>query len=106
MLWKGVASAFMLRSEHAPEMTAEQQIRGRDASVDQVLLATGYSPELMAGLGRTSLAHARSKATARRQWSSRACSSSRACPPLRCVFQLACLSTAALRGPDRSTLAA
>jgi len=47
---RGFASAFMLRSESAPEMTAEQRLRGRDASVDRVLLATGYSTELMAGL--------------------------------------------------------
>lgn len=44
---KGFASALMLRSDRAPEMTAEQQIRGRDAGVDQVLLVTGYSAELM-----------------------------------------------------------
>lgn len=47
---RGFTSAFMLRSESAPQMTAEQRLRGRDASVDRVLLATGYSTELMAGL--------------------------------------------------------
>jgi len=47
---RGFTSAFLLRSESAPEMTAEQRLRGRDASVDRVLLVTGYSTELMAGL--------------------------------------------------------
>jgi hypothetical protein len=52
---RGCTSAFMLRSEGAPEMTAEQRIRGRDASVDRVLLATGYSTERMAGVARDEL---------------------------------------------------
>ena len=30
---KGITSAFTLRSDRAPEMTAEQRIRGRDASM-------------------------------------------------------------------------
>jgi hypothetical protein len=55
LLRKGFTSAFMLRSDRAPEMTAEQKIRGRDASVDQVLLVTGYSPEAMASLAKTEL---------------------------------------------------
>lgn len=55
MLRKGITSAFMLRSERAPEMTAEQRIRGRDASVDRVLLVTGYLPEVMAGLAENEL---------------------------------------------------
>jgi hypothetical protein len=55
MLRKSFASAFMLRSEGAPEMTAEQKIRGRDASVDQVLLVTGYSPEAVTGLAKNEL---------------------------------------------------
>jgi hypothetical protein len=55
MLRKGFTSAFMLRSEREPEMTAEQRIRGRDESVDQVLLVTGYLPELMAGLAQNEL---------------------------------------------------
>ncbi len=50
MLRKTFTSAFMLRSDRAPEMTAEQKIRGRDATVDQVLLVTGYSPEAMSAL--------------------------------------------------------
>ena len=52
---KGFTSAFMLRSERVPEMTAEQRIRGRDASVDLALLVTGYSPELMADLAQNEL---------------------------------------------------
>jgi hypothetical protein len=55
MLQKGFTSAFLLRSEHAPEMTAEQRIRGRDASVDRVLFVTGYLPERMAGLAENDL---------------------------------------------------
>jgi hypothetical protein len=47
---RGFASACMLRSGREPEMTAEQRIRGRDASVDKVLLVTGYSDELVATL--------------------------------------------------------
>jgi hypothetical protein len=50
MLRKGLASAFMLRSERAPEMTAEQRIRGRDASVDRVLFVTGYAADVVARL--------------------------------------------------------
>jgi hypothetical protein len=81
---KGFTSAFMLRSDRAPEMTAEQRIRGRDASVDLVLLATGYSPELMAGLAQNELcansleAHGASPGTTSG------------------VFQLVCLSGALL----------
>jgi hypothetical protein len=52
---KGITSAFTLRSDRAPEMTAEQRIRGRDASVDRVLLVTGYSPEPVAGLAQDDL---------------------------------------------------
>jgi len=51
----GFVSAFMFRSDHAPEMTAEQQIRGRDAGVELVLLVTGYSPELMKELATSDL---------------------------------------------------
>lgn len=52
---KGITSASMLRSDRAPEMTAEQRIRGRDAGVDRVLLVTGYSPETVAGLAQDDL---------------------------------------------------
>ncbi len=82
MLRKGFTSAFMLRSERAPEMTAEQRIRGRDASVDRVLLATGYSPELMAGLAQNELSASSLEAHG-------------ASPGITSgVFQLACLSNA------------
>ena len=82
MLRKGFASAFMLRSERAPEMTAEQRIRGRDASVDLVLLVTGYSPELMAGLAQNEL-------------SANSLEAHGASPGITSgVFQLACLSSA------------
>jgi len=42
---RGITSAFTFRSDRAPEMTAEQRIRGRDANVDLALLITGYSHE-------------------------------------------------------------
>ena len=83
---KGITSAFTLRSDRAPEMTAEQRIRGRDASVDRVLLVTGYSPEPVAGLAQDDLrannleAHGASPGTTSG------------------VFQLACLSGAPLSG--------
>jgi hypothetical protein len=52
---RGCTSAFMLRSESAHVMTAEDRIGGRDASVDRVLLVTGYSTELIAGLPQNEL---------------------------------------------------
>lgn len=52
---KGFASAHRLRSSHVPEMTAEQRIRGRDASVDHVLIVTGYSHALMSSATREAL---------------------------------------------------
>lgn len=52
---KGFTSAFMFRSERQPEMTVEQQIRGRDATVDRVLLVTGYRPELVTALAEKEL---------------------------------------------------
>jgi hypothetical protein len=80
---QGITSAFMLRSDRAPEMTAEQRIRGRDADVDLVLLVTGYSLDTMAelaqrGLGAKSVeAHGALPGTASTS-----------------IFQLACLSSA------------
>ncbi len=38
----GFASAHILESAIAPPMTDEQRIRGKDASVDAVLIVTGY----------------------------------------------------------------
>ena len=88
MLRKGFTSAFMLRSDRAPEMTAEQRIRGRDASVDLVLFATGYSPELMAGLAQDELC-------------AKSLESHGASPGATSgVLQLACLSGAACRIPN------
>ena len=52
---RGFASAFLFRSDRAPEMTAEQRIRGRDAGIDQALLVTGYSADLMTELAETVL---------------------------------------------------
>ena len=82
---RGFASAFLFRSDRAPEMTAEQKIRGRDAGVDRVLLATGYSADFMTELAATDLsadsfeAHGASPGTISR------------------VYQLACLSDRAAR---------
>jgi hypothetical protein len=82
MLRKGFASAFMLRSDRAPEMTAEQRIRRRDASVDRVLWVTGYSPESVASLAQGELG---ASSLAAHGASPGATSG---------VFQLACLSCA------------
>ncbi|MFO1396577.1 MAG: hypothetical protein U1F48_05905 [Burkholderiales bacterium] len=38
----GFASAFVLAAAVAPPMTEEQKLRGRDATVDRVVLVTGY----------------------------------------------------------------
>jgi hypothetical protein len=51
----GVTSAFLLKSGPAPEMTKEQSLRGQDASVDQVLLVTGYSQQAIEELAATEL---------------------------------------------------
>jgi hypothetical protein len=79
---KGFTSAFVLRSDRAPEMTAEQQIRGRDATVDLVLLATGYLPQLMASLAQNELGAGSLEAHGASPGSTSG------------VFQLACLSSA------------
>jgi len=55
MRQRGLTSAHRFRSGHAPEMTAEQRIRGRDATVDHVLVVTGYSGELIASAAREAL---------------------------------------------------
>jgi hypothetical protein len=51
----GFASAFELAAEGEPPMTAEQRIRGRDATVDGVLLVTGYAGGFLDELGRGEL---------------------------------------------------
>jgi hypothetical protein len=79
----GVTSSFVLRSDRAPEMTAEQRIRGRDAGVDRVLLVSGYAPEAIMSLAQHELsasslvAHGASPGSA------------------ASVYRLACLSSAA-----------
>lgn len=83
---KGIASAFMLRSDRAPKMTAEQRIRGRDRGVDLVLLVTGYSPNAMAALAQSELC---AKAVEARGASPGTTTN---------VFQLACLSSATWHG--------
>ncbi|MEO8751403.1 MAG: hypothetical protein ABI624_01865 [Casimicrobiaceae bacterium] len=83
LLRKGFASAFLLRSERAPEMTAEQRIRGRDASVDLVLLVTGYSQDAVADLAHVELC---ANSLERHGAAPGAISG---------VYQLACLSAAA-----------
>ncbi len=83
MLRKGLASAFMLRSDRAPEMTAEQRIRGRDASVDRVLFVTGYAADVIAALAST-------------EFSAASLEHHGAAPgAIAGTFQLACLSGAA-----------
>jgi hypothetical protein len=52
---KGTTGAYTLRSDGAPAMTAEQRIRGRDASVDRVLLVTGYATDALAALAHATL---------------------------------------------------
>ena len=84
MLRRGIASAFMLRTDRAPEMTVEQRMRGRDAGVDLVLLVTGYSPDLVAGLAQNELG---AKSLEAHGAAPGATSS---------VFQLACLASAAV----------
>ena len=41
----GLASAHLLEAALAPQMTQEQEIRGKDAAVNWVLLVTGYSSD-------------------------------------------------------------
>ncbi len=54
----GFASAFMLRAAGEPPMTEEQRIRGRDATVDGVLLVTGYAGAMLDDLAEGDLAPA------------------------------------------------
>lgn len=51
----GIASAFTLAAEGAPPMTAEQALRGRDATVDRVLLVSGYDAGVVDAVGREAL---------------------------------------------------
>ena len=52
----GIAGAMLLSSARAPEMTAEQQLRGRDAPVDWVLLVSGHSLEAVVDVAERDLA--------------------------------------------------
>ena len=56
----GLGGCYLLESAAAPPMTSEQRIRGADAGVDWVLVATGYDAEAVAGLERSDLEMARS----------------------------------------------
>ncbi len=79
---RGLASAFMLHSDRAPEMTAEQRIRGRDASADRVLFVTGYAAGVVAALATAELSAASLE------------SHGAATGAIVGTFQLACLSDA------------
>ena len=51
----GLASVHLLEAAVAPPSTNEQRIRGRDAPVDWVVLATGYDADRVAALIETTL---------------------------------------------------
>jgi hypothetical protein len=53
---RGLASACALTSAIAPPMTSEQAIRGRDATVDCVVLVSGYACEVLDALQGDDLA--------------------------------------------------
>ncbi len=52
---RGLSSVHLLRSGLAPEMTAEQRIRGADTGVDWALIVTGYERAAVAGLAQAEL---------------------------------------------------
>lgn len=52
---RGLTSAHLLESAAKPEMTTEQQIRGRDAAVDWVVLVSGYSADRVRSLAENAL---------------------------------------------------
>jgi hypothetical protein len=54
----GLASAHLLVSAIDPQMTREQQIRGRDATLDSVVLVTGYARDIVQSLVANELAEA------------------------------------------------
>lgn len=54
----GFASALLLSAQGQPPMTAEQRLRGRDATVASVLLVTAYDAALVDELMRADLAPA------------------------------------------------
>ena len=51
----GLGGCYLFESAAAPPMTREQSIRGTDAGVDWVLVATGYDAEAVSGLERGDL---------------------------------------------------
>lgn len=54
----GFASAFLLAAAGEPPMTEEQKLRGRDATVDHVLLITGYRAAFAVEAGQRVSPHA------------------------------------------------
>jgi len=56
---RGVTGSALLASAHEPEMTAEQRIRGRDASAKCALLVSLYDPDVAQGLLAATLAPTR-----------------------------------------------
>jgi hypothetical protein len=52
----GLGGCYLFESAAAAPMTREQSIRGRDAGVDRVLVATGYDADAVAALERAELA--------------------------------------------------
>jgi hypothetical protein len=51
----GLGGCYLFESAAAAPMTREQSIRGKDAGLDWVLVATGYDAEAVAGLERADL---------------------------------------------------
>ncbi len=51
----GLGGCYLFESAAPPPMTREQRIRGVDAGVDWVLVATGYDAEAVSGLERADL---------------------------------------------------
>ena len=55
----GLTSAHLFESKIKPEPTGEQRLRGQDAGVDWVILATGYNADTVAALSSGDLSAAR-----------------------------------------------
>jgi hypothetical protein len=53
---RGFAQCYLLRSAASARPTAEQKIRGDDASLQSALIVTGYDPEALGSLSRQELA--------------------------------------------------
>lgn len=54
-LRRGLGGCYLFESAAAPPMTREQSIRGKDAGVDWVLVATGYDAAAVSALERADL---------------------------------------------------